>query len=467
MQKDALNYSLFAFYFLAVIAVFSVRDHAFFWDTIQLGSKHAHWYFDHRFQHFFLPAEIDSGHPPIFGMYLAIVWTIFGKSLAVSHFAMLPFILVSIYCFYRIGELLAPGQSIYLLLLLYADPVLATQSLLISPDVVLVCFFSLGLWGILARHSLLKCIGIIGLGLVSLRGMMAGLALYCFQIFHTGALSPKAMIRALPPYLPGGLLALSFLIAHHVATGWIGYHADSPWAPSLEKVGFTGFVRNIGILVWRFLDFGRVFIWPALLILWFRRGKEVSNDRSWSLSFQLTLATILLLVPSVLLHRHLSAHRYLLPIFISINFLFYQLLFCGNRRLSPYRKLLYGLVVTGLLSGNLWIYPKNIAQGWDATMAHLPYYQLRIRMLDYLNENGIPLQSVGTAFPEIGSQQQKDLQSSDAGMVEKDLSSQSYIFYSNVMNDFNDAELQELEQNWEEETSFQKNRIFVILYRRK
>ena len=49
------------------------------------------------------------------------------------------------------------------------------------------------------------------------------------------------------------------------------------------------------------------------------------------------------------------------------------------------------LLLAGLISGNLWIYPRNIAQGWDATLAHVPYYNLRIEAINYLDKNNIEI----------------------------------------------------------------------------
>ena len=71
---------------------FLVVDHFFFWDTIQLASIPAHFYYENNFSKLFLPMQNDTGHVPIFGAYLALIWTIFSKSLFISHIAMLPFI---------------------------------------------------------------------------------------------------------------------------------------------------------------------------------------------------------------------------------------------------------------------------------------------------------------------------------------------------------------------------------------
>ena len=81
--------------FFAVVAwaTWVVRGHFFFWDTVQLASQHAQFFLENGFSTFLLPDEMDSGHPPTFGFYLALVWRVFGKTLSISHLAMLPFLL--------------------------------------------------------------------------------------------------------------------------------------------------------------------------------------------------------------------------------------------------------------------------------------------------------------------------------------------------------------------------------------
>ena len=53
----------------------------------------------------------------------------------------------------------------------------------------------------------------------------------------------------------------------------------------------------------------------------------------------------------------------------------------------------------GLLTGNLWVYPKIISQGWNATLGHLPYHSLRLDAIDYLNEKSINIEEVASFFP--------------------------------------------------------------------
>jgi hypothetical protein len=84
LKKESLK--LLPFYLFFIIITIAVSKNSFFWDTIQLASKHAHWYFENNFRNFLLPNSIDSGHIPAFGMLLAFAWKIFQKSLNQPHF---------------------------------------------------------------------------------------------------------------------------------------------------------------------------------------------------------------------------------------------------------------------------------------------------------------------------------------------------------------------------------------------
>lgn len=100
------------FFLFAIYAslVLGTMNFSFFWDTVQLGSKHAHYFYENNFKSLTLPNDIDSGHIPALGLYLAIVWKIFGKSLAISHIAMLPFVLGIFYQTIQLSRQLFPGK---------------------------------------------------------------------------------------------------------------------------------------------------------------------------------------------------------------------------------------------------------------------------------------------------------------------------------------------------------------------
>lgn len=482
MLKNLSKTSFFVclpFFLLAVVATFLVRNNAFFWDTIQLAAKQAHFFYETDFQSIILPQEMDSGHPPAFGMYLAACWKLFGKSLPVSHLAMLPFLLGTIFLVFKIGKYFVDGKhAFWLLLLLAADPTLASQSLLISPDIALVFFFLLGFWSLLEERKILLMLAIAGLGLVSLRGMMVGVVLYFFSwVVQPMTLDSGQKMRPLffkflrtgflkmQPFLPGGFLALLFLLYHFKQTGWVGYHESSPWSPRFEKVDFQGLIKNEGILIWQLLDFGRVFVCLVAGIGLWRVFKEKSftDARLKNLLWLLGLS-FLVLCPTLLFHKAILAHRYLLPIFLVGNILCFFVIF--TKITSPeMRRILFGIAFLGLLSGNFWIYPKEVAQGWDSTLAHLPYYSLRKKMIRFIAAKEIPYSQVGTVFPNIGPFEKFDLNGVQDGFVPKNFETNHYLFYATIMNDFSDAELEELASHWRVVKKIESGRICVILYK--
>ena len=138
------------FFALAIALTWSVKDNFFFWDTIQLASQHAHFFYENNtFSTFLLPDEMDSGHPPTFGFYLAFMWKLFGKTLTVSHLSMLPFLIGIIWQSWQLAEkIVGDGWALLFLLLLIVCPVVAGQAVLVSPDVVLLFFFLMALNGI-------------------------------------------------------------------------------------------------------------------------------------------------------------------------------------------------------------------------------------------------------------------------------------------------------------------------------
>ncbi len=482
MQKNLSTTTFFVclpFFLLAIMVTFLVRDNAFFWDTIQLASKQAHFFYETDFQSIILPQGMDSGHPPAFGMYLAACWKLFGKSLPVSHFAMLPFLLGNIFLIFKIGQhFVDEKHAFWLLLLLFADPTMASQSLLISPDIALIFFFLLGFWSLLKDRKTLLIFAVAGLGLVSLRGMMVGVVLYLFSwtlppmTLVSGQKSRtryykffQAGLQKILPFLPGGFIAFLFLLYHFQQTGWLGYHDNSPWSPRFENVDFQGAIKNVGILIWQLLDFGRVFIWLVIGIYFWRFSKKkLPTDARLRRLLWLLALSFLVLCPTLLIHKAILAHRYLLPIFLVVNFLCFFVVF-KKISSSKMRRILFGIAFFGLLSGNFWIYPKEVAQGWDSTLAHLPYYQLREKMIRFIAVKRIPYGQIGTVFPNIGPFEKFDLNGVEEGFVSKDFEANRYLFYATIMNDFSDAELEELESNWKVVKKVENGRICVILFK--
>jgi hypothetical protein len=469
--------------FFAVVAwaTWAVRGHFFFWDTVQLGSQHAQFFYDTSFSTFLLPDEMDSGHPPTFGFYLALVWKIFGKTLSVSHLAMLPFLFGIVWQTWRIGEqLLGEGWAYLFMILLFANPVVASQCVLVSPDVVLIFFFLLALNGIFREKKWLLAFAILGLSAVSMRGMMVVAALFLFQCLNnfrkvTEGGQPilgrfKIFLRftvgLTRPYLLGGIFALIFFIFHFVNKGWIGYHAGSSWAEAFQRVDFKGFIKNIILLGWRLMDFGHLFVAATILILTFQNKRKIgqlfkTTRQLWLLLIVLTVV----LTPTLIIYQGLLNHRYLLPIYITACLLCVKLI--SDMKNWRQQLKISALVVLGLASGNFWVYPQPIATGWDSTLAHLPYYRLRDEMMQFIDNQKISHSDIGTAFPNLRSSTLVDLKDTPSvpnDFARLDLSKNRYVFYSNVMNELSKEELIELRTHWKIAHILRGGQVEVVLY---
>jgi hypothetical protein len=582
----------YPFFALVIAATWSVRDNFFFWDTMQLASQHAHFFYENNnFSTFLLPDEMDSGHPPTFGFYLALMWKMFGKSLTVSHLAMLPFLLGIVWQAWKLGEkTVGEGWTLWFMLLLIVSPVVAGQAVLVSPDIVLLFFFLMALNAIFNfddfndfkfQFNTQLAIAILGLSAISLRGMMVVFALFIFYflikfnyfksliinskidfnsikkqlktvkilnklinkneletiknngelnelitninefktieisnelnelitnknelktiennnelnelatnendlkrpIFHFSLftfhskrpLSIKGIFGLFLPFLLGISFAFSFLLYHFMQKGWIGFHADSPWMPAFQKVNNVGeLVRNGAILMWRLIDFGHLFLWLICIYgLIKNKGKIYPITR---LLMALLIVLLIVLTPTLLIYKGLLAHRYLMPIYVVLILLTVKII---SDLKSHKRQLIVAFIaLLGLASGNFWVYPQPISTGWDATLAHLPYYKLRREMLQFIDNQQISYSEIGSAFPNQRDFETIDLkerlsnssilyQSVQNRFSTYDLSKNRFVFYSNVFNEFSDADLIELKTNWRIIKSLKSGQVEVILF---
>lgn len=420
---------------LSFLLVWWSRDFIFFWDTVQFAGKHALWFYDNGLLGL-LPEQLDSGHPPFFGMYLAIVWKVFGKSLVVSSFAMLPFLIANIFYAIKLGELLLKERYWLFPISLFCCAYYLGHSILVSPDLVLVTGFLMCLYGIVAYKRAPIVVGSIILSLVSMRGfaMMIGLILFhCVQLYGIGEKGLRPIKKSVSLFVPALMVFVIYQIYHYVQSSWIGFHDSSPWSASFASVGFVQLGKNMVVFIWRLFDYGMVL--PYLILAYF----IFKNKELHSLIYLLFILMVILAV-LVLPFIGLLNHRYFLPIqLVALLLTFYCL------RDS---KLIYSmLLLVGIFLGNLMIYPDHIAQGWDSTAAHWPFYKMEKEMHDFIiNDARIDAKEIGTAFPLRVTRKFLNPNSAESGYRQYDISKDSYILYSNVMNEFSDIELDQLEK---------------------
>jgi len=463
-KQGNMNVILMPYYLIFIFLTFLSLQHFFFWDTVQLASRHAHFFFETNFSSIFLPNEIDSGHIPSFGALLAFAWKLFGKSLWVGHLLMLPFLLGIVWQSMLLLRRFIPLTWLPLALAIFlADSALLGQSILVSPDVVLVFFFFLAINSLLNDRKVLYALAIAGLMLISLRGMMIAFSLFLAHfIIASEKKTVFLLIKNSLVYLPGALITIAYLVGHFLEKKWIGYHADSPWQGSFQLVSFNEILRNIVVLIWRFMDNGRVFLWIIIAVVLY-----LSKDRRgwWEQFKKPVLLALLVFLPlglCALLYKSLVAHRYFLPVFMLVNLVTLTLLF--NAKLRDTIKRILGISLLLLMfSGSWWIYPIGISTGWDAMLGHFPYYSLREDMIHYLETENIKKQDVGSFFPNIVQERYISLTNDTMRFHQANIEYSEYILYSNLYNDDQQANIQ---ASYRLKKEFKRCGIYIQLYQK-
>jgi len=432
-------------YFLLLI--WGIND-IFFWDTTQLASKHAHFYHDHHLAIDFLPEAINSGHIPVFGYYLALLWTIFGKTLLVSHLAMLPFVIGIVFFLQKLVSMSFAGPLYFLsMLVMISDPTLVAQIGLVSPDLALICFFLGALYYQKQDRESLKAIFLLCLVLISMRGMFLVFAFFLFEWL----IQKNALKKLMKQYAPAVLVAGLYFLLHYFSKGWFAFHSDSPWGESFSLDSLTGMLKKPVIIFWRLIDFNR---WIIFVLGGFFAFRLFKADRKlYLITSEVYLLGIITLIFGLtgVLFSGLTAHRYFLPINILVTLYFLRMIQLADLKLKTKKMILLSTTLI-LWTGHLLIYPPSIDQGWDASLAHKPYFELRNSASKYLEEKGIDKSSVCSAFPDLAQGKYYSLDNDNSSFQSSGHPACEYVLLSNIHNDIEPADFEdyELVAQWEE-----------------
>ena len=460
MSSIRVTYILSALY---IILCFLSQNNVFFGDMVQFGSRHPHYFYDNNFGSLWLPNNLDSGHPPIFGMYIAAGWIIFGKSLVVSHWLMLPFLLLLAYIIPKLIELFVDQKWVLAIsLLLFFEPTLLAQASLTSPDIVLISFFLLSLYYIIKKRNIKLSIALIPMSFISMRGMMVLFAifigLYIYQIIIERKLFHSQTKTLIYIFLPSVIINFSWLLSHYYLVGWIGFHSNSPWASSFQQVGIEQLFKNIALMIWRWIDYGRITFW--LILIYFLIKYIKTLDRTSYKLISVFISLIIVFTLNTSFADGLVGHRYYMPIYIL------GLLICVSliQDRASFKYLL-NLLFISFIIGSVYIYPVKIAVGWDATPAHFPYYELRANLIDHLKSKEININNVAAGFPNLDSREILELNSDTSRFQSYHLKNTEYIAWSNIFNYPDELidDIQSYELIYEEE----KRGIFMRLYKIK
>jgi hypothetical protein len=460
-------YKILFFSIIGVVAFLVSQNNGVFWDNILFASRMGNQLYDNSLFNWYMPDSFDPGHPPFLGFLLAIFWKVFGHKLWVSYILMLVFnigLLYQLHLFvsYYIKDSLLVFLGFVLIVL---DPTLSSQFVLVNPEILSLFFFFIAINGILYKKYYIKIIGLFFLSIVSFRSMMLAAGVFVFDTSNLMFIEKERIkkiinIKFISAYIIGSIPGVIYIIWRMLTKGWLQTHPDSPWADLWHFASPKIFLRNIIVLIHRYADFGRIFIFLFIIMSIFIYRKRLFTKEIKQLLI-LAISSVLIIIITSLIATNTMGHRYFIASFIAIIFMAFYILVTFYKQ----RKLIYIILTFSLITGNLWIYPRDISQGWDASLAHLPYHNLRLKAIKYLDDNDIKIEETVTFFPNSTYIDDIDL-SGDKRIFEKYTSVNKYVFYSNVFN-MSDEEYQNLDTNYRIIKKFSKNRIHIYIYKLK
>ncbi len=466
LRTEVLDLTILFFFALAF--TLTTSGGFFFWDNVIQISAPANWYYENNFSSLFAPDNIATGHPPLIGLYLAAAWKIFGRSILISHLAMLPFtfgVLAQIYILAKLTSLSRAERWLVLLIIL-ADPTLLSQLSLVTFEVPQMFFFLLTINSVLRKRRLLQGTGFMLLILTSLRGTICGGGIVLYIILYEWKSGFKYILKELKYFLPGIFVFLLFISSFYLNKGWVVHNSVSQrWEGMASFEDIRGIARNVLILVWRLIDFGRIGIWVTLFLILYRainKGSKLDEIQNKILILGGSQLAVMALF--TIPFSNTLGHRYFLPVIVLAS------LFVGVYVIKTLQRyaiiLLFNLLL--LIAGSLLIYPDHIAQGWDSTPAHWGYYGARKEMIEIITQKYQIDEKIGTFYPNIESPKYIDLEERQPLFKAADISSDQLIFYSNVFN-IDDATLNELFSSgrWVKSEEVINRRIRCILFSRK
>ena len=482
LEKDRKDYIYYLLVFVVYFFIVFFTDHLpFFSDNVTLVSKPAQFYFDHNFNTLILPTDMDSGHPPFYALFVAIIWKVFDKTLLVSHWLVFPFMFFMGVAYYKLAKYFLPEALLsFALLLLFIEPCLLTQAVYANFDIVLVCFYLWALVAILYKKRVLLALALLPLAAVSLRGVIAIFLLAVCDILiyiirqkegnktklNTFIISPLQLCL---PYLPVILFFVTWLYYHYVQTGFVIFNYEASWAEDYQRVGIGGFLWNTAVIIWRLFDNGRVVLYLLLIYfayLIFIRDKQRKLSEKQIQLIILFAVPVLLYIPFIAYRTIPILHRYFIVYYLLMGLLVLQYFYLFQK---PFIKKTAMLIISlVLISGHFWVYPQPIATGWDAILSSLPYFKMKDEMAQYVRNRQIPFADVGSEFPAVSAEKFTHLNNDTAHFTDSNthpFSEHRYMMQSNLMNNFTPDVINKLETQWLLEKEIKRGFVYVRFYK--
>ena len=448
-------------------------DVTFFWDSIDCLSHSAQLIYGSGMYYYAIDPLLDNGDPHVVPYYLALVWTLFGKTLTVTHCAFIPFVVGVVVQLVLLGRRLfgdEKGSVLFFVMgctVVMCNTTLLSELLMLSVDVVVLFFGLMTVNAILRKSAWGMTIGFMGL-IVSRRGMIIAATLMLvyaigYVVENRRRLTVAGVVRMLLPTLPASMGVIFYLVMRLSLTGWFFTSDDNVWSGSAELVDFGRLVKNAVVYVWYQIDFGRVVVWGVLLYALFKVGirQVVRGDLGLLITMFVALHVVFMAV--VLPMTNSFGQRYFILHIVLLTFIACKVVMMLSKRQSAVVAMC--VMIMGLLGGNAVVYPETVKINWTSTLKHLHFYTLREECFEYLKEQDIELSEVASGFSIYGNQdlifvtERHEVIASEPSMAR-------YYLYSNICNE-SDAFIEQLHRDWTSVRRFSRCGVFIDVMQRR
>lgn len=462
-----LNIIDFSIFIISIGLIHFTLDFPFYWDNTVQISIPANWYFETNFNFFYLPDEIATGHPTFVGMYFAFLWKIFGRSLFVCHLGMFPFVFGLLFQLHKLLNILKINNlktKIIIFCFILFDTTILSQLSLITFDIIQLFFLFLCINAILKNNLYLLSFSFILLIMTSLRGTISAGGLVVFHFLYNIILIKKYNFKSYLVYLPGVLAISLFLVFFKYHKGWVIHNTVSnSWVESGKFASFNEVLFNVGVFIWRLIDYGRVLIYLffSVLLITIIKNKKINNKKIQILLL-LAFSQFLVFFPIIIIYKNPFAHRYLIPIIIPVTILTVYWIKIYFSKPNLYLSILF----ISLISGHFWLYPEKLSQGWDGSTIHWNLFELEGKMEAFIEKNNVEKKQIGTFFSLYQSKYYSHIDSIKNGYKKANMNKDKYILYSNSFN-VSDGVIDSLSSDkyFTLLKEYRKNRIFLKLYK--
>jgi len=449
MNRSKRQDLLFLVFFvvLSLTIILLSRNIPFFWDNYII-SRLATFYYENSFSKIVPPLNIDYGVFTFYAYYIAAFWKIFGKTLLVSHLAMLP-ILTGIFWELRKISLhfIRPGYFLLFLLFILADPAFITQAILMGYDLFLLYFFLAALRSLINRKYLLYSLCLVIMAGISVRGILGIFSLFFVHILYKKMIEKKKLkFKLLLLYLPCTIFLITWMLFHYAQTGWFFFTPEENYFRDFN--GLLMAFRHFFYIIWKITDSGRLFIWVFFLICFLTYIKTRKTNPQFKLLaiflFVPLLVNIIFMVPI----SNPVGHKYFLLQYVFLS-LFAVLIIQEFQSIKT--KILFStLIVAFFIAGNFIVYPQKYGNAWETSLKTLPYFTAEKEMKEFLSTQNINPSEIYTFFPLNNNHKFSYLNEDYAYKAADTVPTDScrYVILSTIFNIKNPGQFINKTRNW-------------------